>query len=137
MINVDFSQQDIKKIAYLRYHHPHPRVRRKMEALWLKSQRLPHKEICRLVAISHNTLCSYLKTFNSGGVEKLKEINFYTPKSELEEHTEKLTAYFRRHPPASIKEAMAKIEELTGIKRSESSIGKFMTSLGLRPRKVG
>lgn len=137
MINVDFSQQDIKAVSYLRYHHHHPRVQRKMEALWLKIQGYPHNEICRIVGISHNTLCSYLRAFQSGGVEKLKEINFYTPTSELEQHREKLEAYFRKHPPTSIKEAMARIEELTGIKRSESSIGKFMTSIGMRPRKVG
>ena len=32
---------------------------------------------------------------------------------------------------------MAKIEELTGIKRSETQIRKFLISIGLRPRKIG
>ena len=137
MINVDFSQQDIQAIAHLRYHHHHPRVQRKMEALWLKFQGYPHNEICRITGISHNTLCSYFRAFQLGGVEKLKKINFYMPTSELEQHREKLEIYFRAHPPTSIKEAMAKIEELTGIKRSESTIGKFMTLMGMRPRKVG
>ena len=107
-----------------------------MDALWQKTQGLPHKEICRLVGISNNTLCKYLRTFQSGGVEKLEEINFYTPTSELEQHREQLEAYFRTHPPASIKEAMAMIEERTGIKRSASAVGKFLNSLGMRPRKV-
>jgi hypothetical protein len=31
------------------------------------------------------------------------------------EHKKTIEAYFREHPPASVKEAMAKIEELTGI----------------------
>lgn len=137
MTRIDFSQRDIRTIKHLRYHHPHPRVRRRMDALWQKTQGLPHKEICRLVGISNNTLCKYLRTFQSGGVEKLEEINFYTPTSELEQHREQLEAYFRTHPPASIKEAMAMIEERTGIKRSASAVGKFLNSLGMRPRKVG
>ena len=44
--------------------------------------------------------------FQSGGVIKLTEINFYTPTSELEQHRHQLKAYFSEHPPASINEAM-------------------------------
>ena len=33
-----FTEGDIKALNYERYHHPHPRVQRKMEALWLKSR---------------------------------------------------------------------------------------------------
>jgi transposase len=137
MIRIDFSEQEIRKIKQLRYDHPHPRVRKRMDVLWLKSQGLPHGEICRLTGISSNTLRTYLRIFQSGGVEKLTEMDFYAPTSELEQHRYLLEAYFRKHPPATINEAMAKIEELTGIKRSPSAVGRFLNSLGMRPRKVG
>jgi hypothetical protein len=75
--------------------------------------------------------------FQSGGVEKLAEMNFYAPTSELEQHRYRLEVYFRKHPPATVNEAMVKIEELTGIKRSPSAVGRFLNSLGMRPRKVG
>jgi transposase len=91
-----------------------------MEALWLKSQDLPHKEICRLTGISKGTLCAYLRAYQQGGIEKLKELNFYRPVSELAAHTSTLEEYFRHHPPASLKQAMAKIEQLTGIKVSSN-----------------
>lgn len=108
-----------------------------MEALWLKSQDVPHKEICRLTCISKPTLCSYLRDYQEGGIDKLKEVNFYRPESELAAHRSSIEAYFREHPPASIKEAMAKIEELTGIKRSETPIRHFLKSMGMKLRKVG
>jgi hypothetical protein len=66
----------------------------------------------------------------------MKELNFYTPQSELCEHTTTIEAYFCEHPPVSVKEAMAKIEELTGIQRSENRVRKFLKSIGLSPRKV-
>jgi transcriptional regulator with XRE-family HTH domain len=47
-----------------------------MDVLWLKSQGLPHKEICRLTGISGTTLRKYLRMFQSGGVEKLMEMSF-------------------------------------------------------------
>jgi transposase len=40
-------------------------------------------------------------------------------------------------PPASVKEAMAKIEELTGIQRTENRVREFLKSIGMNPRKVG
>jgi len=137
MIRIDFSAQDVKKIKQLRRDDPRPRVRTRMDALWLKSQGLPHKDICRLTAISGTTLRTYLRMFQSGGVEKLMEMNFYAPTSELQRHRHQLEAYFREHPPATINEASVKIEELTGLKRSPSAVGKFLNSLGMRPRKVG
>lgn len=137
MIRIEFSEQDRKDIKRLRYEHPHPRVRRRMEVLWLKSQGLAHQEICRLAQVSSNTLREYLRRFQSGGVRKLMELNFYAPTSELEQYRYKLESYFRKHPPATISEASAKIQELTGIKRSPSAVGRFLNSLGMAPRKVG
>jgi transposase len=108
-----------------------------MEALWLKSQKLSHKDICRLTGISPNNLRGYLRAYLKGGIEALKELNFYKPQSELCEHTKTIEAYFREHPPASVKEAMAKIKELTGIQRSENRVREFLKSIGMSPRKVG
>jgi transposase len=137
MIRIEFSAEDIRRIKRLRYEHPHARVRQRMEVLWLKSQDLPHKDICRLAGISSNTLRDYLRKFQSGGVKGLTELHFRVPQSELEPHRHYLKAYFREHPPATISEAAAKIHELTGIKRSPSAVGNFLHSLGLSPTRVG
>ena len=75
MIRIEFSEQDLKQIQQLRYEHAHPRVRRRMEALWLKSQGLEHQEICRLAGLSSNTLRKYLRLFQAGGIKKLTELN--------------------------------------------------------------
>ncbi|MCY7285204.1 MAG: IS630 family transposase, partial [Cyanobacteria bacterium CAN_BIN43] len=44
MIKLTFSAEDIEQLHYERFHHPHPRVQRKMEALYLKSQGYLHRE---------------------------------------------------------------------------------------------
>jgi transposase len=137
MIKIEFSQDDKQDLYFDRYHHPHPRVQLKIEALWLKSLGYSHKEICKICKISKGTLCSYLKQYLEGGIDKLKEINFRQPESELEKHTQKLKDYFHEHPPATVKEAMAKIEELTEIKRCETQTRMFMKKIGMQCRKVG
>jgi transposase len=137
MIKIKFTEAEQQRLNYERYHHPHPRVQRKMEALWLKSQKLEHKEICRLTGISEPTLSTYLKDYQEGGLEKLKELKFYRPQSELEKHSETIESYFRDKPVGSIKEAAAKIEELTGIKRSEPQISQYLKRIGMKRQKVG
>jgi len=137
MLRIEFSEQDVEQIKRLRYEHPHPKVRRRMEVLWLKSQGLAHWEICQLAGISGNTLRDCLRKFQSGGIRKLMELNFYIPTSELEQHCDRLEAHFRQHPPATINAASVDIEKLTGIKRSPSAVGKFLHSLGMAPRRVG
>jgi transposase len=137
MIHIEFTEDEMKALNHERYYHPHPRVQRKMEALWLKSHGLPHKDIAQLAGVSLNTLRSYLHDYQEDGIQKLKEVTFYQPKSELESHKTSIEAYFREHPPATITEAAHKIEELTGIKRSPTQVREFLKSIGMSHRKVG
>lgn len=137
MISIKFTEEEKNLLYYERFHHPHPRVQLKMEVLWLKSQNTPHKKICQLAKISQNTLLTYLEDYQEGGIEKLKEIHFYRPKSELEFHRITIKNYFEKNPPATINEAVAKIEDLTGIKRSPTQVRKFLKSMGMRCLKVG
>jgi len=137
MIQIEFTEAEKEALHYERFHHPHPRVQQKMEALWLKSQGLPHHQITTLAGISENTLRSYLQEYVEGGLEQLKKVNFYRPESELMQHQTTVEAYFRENPPATINEAVAEIEELTGIKRSPTQVRLFLNKLGMRCLKVG
>jgi len=137
MIRLHFTEEDKQALNYERYHHPHPRVQRKMEALWLKSQGESHQRIAQLTGVTVNTVSQLLKDYRAGGIDRLREIHFRRPSSELARHQQTLEDYFRAHPPAAIKEAMSKIEKLTGLKRSEPRIKKFFDRLGLKRRKVG
>jgi transposase len=137
MIKIDFSEEEIEALKYERFNHPHPRVQLKMEALLLKSQKIPHKQICQVTGISANTLRSYLRSYIDGGIDKLKEINFRRQKSKLWEHKKSIEDYFRENPPATIKEAIADIEKITGLKRSPTQTRKFLKSIGMKRLKVG
>jgi len=137
MIRLAFSEHDIKRIRFLRDHDPRPKVRRRMAVLWLKSQGLPHQEICQLAGVCATTLRRYLRLFAAGGVARLMEFNGYAPTSALEAHRDALIVYFRAHPPATLNEAASKIEERTGLKRSPSAVGRFLHGLGMAPRRVG
>ena len=137
MIQLDFFETEIDALYQERFHHPHPHVQKKMEALYLKSKGLAHKEICRLVHITRATLSEYLKQYQQGGIDKLKELNFNKPQSQLQSHNKTIEMDFKEHPPKSVAEAQDRIEKLTGIRRSPTQIRAFMKRLEMKYLKVG
>src|SRR5512135_337571 len=103
-----FSAEDRQDLAHDRYHHPDPRVQRKMEVLWLKSHGLSHDDIATYADVSRRSVQRYLDE------------------------------YFQAHPPRSTKQARAIIEQRTGVRRGLSQVRHFLKDrLGLRWRKVG
>lgn len=137
MDKVEFTTTEREALHYWRFHHPHPRVQRKMEALYLKSQGLAPADICRLCAISKTTLYRYLHTYHDGGIDTLKEVPFYRQQSQLAAYHTSIEADFRQRPPASVAEAAARIADLTGLERGPTQVRQFLKSLGMKPRKVG
>lgn len=139
MMQISFTPEEREKLHYQRFNHPHPFVQKKMEVLYLKSldRKLSHELIAEIADISQNTMLSYFYDYQTGGIEKLKEVNFYRPQSELSKHRQTIEQYFNENPPASLSEASAKIEEITGIKRGLTQTAKFIKNMGMKMRKVG
>lgn len=133
----EFSTAEREALQYWRFHHPHPRVQRKMEVLYLKSQGVASAEVCRLCAISHSTYARYLRAYRSGGLAKLQAVPVSRGHSELADYRVLMAEAFRQRPPASVAEAAQRIEQLTGLKRGPTQVRQFLKSLGRKPRKVG
>lgn len=125
-LELEFTPAAVDELRYQRFNHLAPIVQRRMEAVLLKAHQLPHAEIAKIVGITENTLREYFELYRQDGIEKLKEINYYRPQGQLTEHIVSLEAYFREHPPASIKEAQSEIEEITGVQRSETQVREFL-----------
>ncbi len=121
MIKLEFTDEDKKLLSYGRFNYPHPRVQLKMEVLWLKSEGLSNQKIAKLAGISVNTVTSYNRDYQEGGIEKLKEIRFNRPESEFKKHKKTIEEYFESNPPATINEAVKRIEELTPNKKKSNA----------------
>ena len=76
MDKIEFTTAEREALHYWRFHHPHPRVQRKMEALYLKSQGLAPEDICRLCAISTTTFYRYLHEYRTAASKNSKRCPF-------------------------------------------------------------
>ena len=137
MIKISFSEADVEALQYWRFQHPDPRVQVRMEALYLRSQRVANGEILRLCGISKASLHRYLKAYVTGGIEQLKHFEPRRPRSALHHHRTTIEAEFQQRPPATVANAAARIEALTGMVRKPTQVRQFLKALGMKPCKVG
>ena len=136
MITIDFTQEDKKKLDHERHGNPDPQIRKKMGVLWLKCCGIAHNRIAKLMSISRRSVARYLNEYKQGGIENLKKNRYRKPVSELDKHQEKVKTEFSTRPPHTVNEARGRIQELTGLKRSNTQIRKFLRRLGLKLRKT-
>ena len=132
-----FPLSDLIVIEKQRTYHDHPHVRKKLNSLYLKHLGYPHNQISEIIGISTNTLRSYLKEYNLGGLQSILEVKFYRPESDLKAYITLIKDEFSEKPPSSLSEAQHRIAKLTGIYRSITQISAFVKSIGLRQLKVG
>lgn len=131
MIKILFTEKDIEQLHYERFHYPHPRVQMKMEVLYLKAIGYKHKDIATSLRITETTARTYIMEYANGGIEALKNFYPHANVSELHAHTTTLKENFEKNPPATSKEAVKRICDLTGIKRSQTQVRLFLKKTGL------
>ncbi|MEZ5601433.1 MAG: hypothetical protein R3F36_10955 [Candidatus Competibacteraceae bacterium] len=125
MIRLIFTEEMRERLRQERIHHSHPRVRQRLEALYLKSEGWPHQAICASLGIS-GTLVSYLRLFQDG-VTALTGCRFRRAQSALAPYEAVIVAAFTHQPPATLVEASSRIAELTGVHRSPNQVGLILT----------
>ena len=102
MIDLTFTATTTEELRSLRFNHPHPHVQTKMEALLLKAHNIPHHLIANITGKCENTIRSYFMEFQEGGIQKLQQLNFNKPHSDLDSKKDIIKAYFEKEPPATL-----------------------------------
>jgi hypothetical protein len=67
---------------------------------------------------------------------RYNELDLYHPVSDPAQHRNSIINEFQSRPPASAKEAAARIEQLTSVKRSPQRVRIFMRTIGMTFRKT-
>lgn len=132
-----FTEEVQQALAKERYQHPDPRVQQRMEIVLLKSKGETHARIAELAGTSRRTVQRVLDVFEKENLDGLRKFHWHGQTSALTPHQESLEAEFRERPPHTVSEACQRIEELTGVRRKETRVRKFLRdTLQLSWRKV-
>src|SRR3954469_7080375 len=104
MRTISFTADDRRSLAHHRFHHPDPRVQRKVEVLWLKSHGLTHDRIAAFAAVSRRSVQRYLDEYLQGGLDRLCRRRGHLSRAALVEHEVSLEEHFEKHPVRSVKQ---------------------------------
>jgi transposase len=137
MIRLELTDQDLTDVAEA-LDDPATSERNKIKLLVIRMHHEGAKNrfIAKVLDLHANTITNHLKEYSKGGLADTLEDRFYRPSSSLEPFLECLKCSFRAAPVADAKQAVGRIESLTGIRLSESQARRFMKGLGMKIRKA-
>ena len=111
------------------------RFQRRLLAVRMHDLGVPHGTIAATLNVSQDTVTNYLKLYLEGSIQGLLEDRYYRPVSSVEPFLPQIIEAFTADPAATCSEAAARIEQLTGIKLSDSQTGRIMRRLGMKYQK--
>jgi transposase len=106
-----------------------------MQALLLKSQGLLRKRVAAILNVNVTTVDTYFDLFREGRVAALTHVGYEGSPNLLEQRKDEIIPSLEANPPATLKEAQAKIKEVTGLKRSLPRVSAFLKKTNLRAAK--
>lgn len=134
---LELSPEERKEVLHERFSHPSKIIQQRMETIHLRSLGKTYFEISQIVGCCEASVSKWLRIYRCEGLAGLKVLKYGREQSKLSGHREMLEQYFKDNPIPSIREAQVKIEELTGLKRSERVVREFLRSMGMSYRKSG
>jgi len=135
---LNLSAEEIQQIKIERYTYGDIMIQKRLNAIYLMAVTdLNDCQIAEIVGCHRNILPDWRDKCLYQGLPSLYVNHYHKPESELEQHSQSIFSHFDEHPIQSVNQAVAVIEELTGIKRSPTQIRQFLLRHGYKWRKMG
>uniref|UniRef100_UPI00261D411B helix-turn-helix domain-containing protein n=1 Tax=uncultured Microscilla sp. TaxID=432653 RepID=UPI00261D411B len=133
MLTLEVPVKEIPLLRYEKYNHPLITVQKRAEIILLLAtqKQLRRGEIASQVDVCRNTVTNTIKLYQQRGLSGLTQVNFCGRQSELASWEDSLLEYFKNNPVSTVSAAVAKVEELTGIKKSPSRVRVWMHKVGM------
>lgn len=133
----ELSAAEYQFAKYEKDNYPVPSIRKRFNAIYLTHHGYSREETSKIACVHRNSVKTYIKLVNTGGLESLTQLNYKPAKSALLAHKSSIEAEFKAKPPRCSEEASARIETMTGIKLSASRVRVFMHRIGMTCCKAG
>ena len=136
MIRIEFNPTEIQLLKQEKDENTNPKIRRRVEVVYLKSKGLQHKDIHDITGFSHTQITKLLNLYQMGGLQAIKTLHYQGQLSKLHPFKDELKSSFEKKPFATLKEAKARIAEISGIGLSLTQVKEFLDKMGIKRRKV-
>jgi transposase len=119
-----------------RESHPESHVRRKMLVVWSLHCGLKRQQAAKLAMVGLATVERYVVAYRDGGLAGLRRWDVQGQVSDLAAWRDAIRSSFEQRPVSTIAEACVRIEQLTGLKRPQTQVFRFLKGLGLKWQRL-
>lgn len=137
MLTLHISEADLSFLKYERFQQDSAIVLKRLEVLWLKHLGYSHQAIAEISCVCLNSVSNYIRLYETSGLVGVLQLNYKGPVSKLMAHRAQIYKDLDQHPVQTIKEASARIEKISGLRRCPTQIRNFLNQLGFKPYKLG
>ena len=95
------------------------------------------KQAAALALVDRSSVERVMVMYRDGGLDGLRVWKVEGPTSELASYTDTIRNSLVSDPVRTTAEAVARIEELTGVKRGLTQVRNFLKGLGFKFQRVG
>ncbi len=125
-IELRITKKEIQVLNQIRLKNDVLKERQKAGAIYWRALGKTENQIHEITGLAVVTIIRHVKKYNELGLGYLKENNYKGNVSDLDRYSELIISDFNNDCPKTIAEASKRIEKLTGIKRSATSIVGFL-----------
>ena len=137
MIKLSLTEAQLDELHKEASDNPCSRARRKCWVVYLRGKGYACQEIADVVRVDADTITEYVRKYREGGLPGLLVEDYRQPAGRLDGQAEKLKDMFGKRPPHTVNQAIAMIEQETGLRLRPSACREFLHKLGLKPRRCG
>lgn len=137
MHTVHPTPEQVGELQSIRFRHPCPAIQRRAEIVLLAANHVAYGKIAEVFGIHANTVTNVLALFLAGGIEELAKWREVDGGGELATFDALMREHWSKHPPSTVKQAVADLEAVVGVSRKATAVRDFLKRIGFKRRKAG
>jgi transposase len=135
MYHITVPPTTVEQLSYHAQQHPHPIIRRRMFTVQLIAQGHSRKSVAQMLRMTPKTVRDHLRLYRQEGLAGLLTLKYPARLGALEAHKDRILAVLEADPPATVKEARARIAEHLHITRCATHVRLFLKKISASAEK--
>ena len=137
MLSLNLSQADVDTVNIERKNNSSALVRDRMNILYLLNLGFSRSLSALIVGCHPNSVTNYIKMYNSGGLKRIRELNYSIDRHELRDQYDQVDQALVQSNCSTVREAGQLLANQFAYHRSEEAVRKLLHRLGFKRRKTG
>ena len=137
MLPFNLSKADADTANIERKMHKSPLVRDRMYVLHLLYKGYKRHEAAAIVGCHANSVANYVKLYQSGGLDAVRQLNYTHSRHELSAVYEQVDEALSQAECTTLDDAREVLRSAFGYSRSKEAVRRLLHYLGLKRRKTG